>query len=88
MNAPIFKRSYGMEQSLESYSCQCSCTCVCNCSCSSSCPGLPPDPTDGSAWHALRESTTAQVRTDTSSNNRWSWYAGPGANVFTNVARP
>jgi len=35
MNAPIFKRSYEMEQSLESYSCHCSCSCVCNCTCGS-----------------------------------------------------
>ena len=36
MKTPIFKRSYDLEQSLESYSCHCGCSCascVCDCGC-------------------------------------------------------
>jgi len=34
VKTPIFKRSYDLEQSLESYSCHCNCVCgTCNCSC-------------------------------------------------------
>jgi len=78
MNAPIFNRSYEMEQSLESYSCHCSCTCVCNCICGSCmCPGMPePVPNE---WVALQSSISSGATAGTSSNNRHSWSSAPGA---------
>ena len=72
MKTPLYKRSYEMEQSIESYSCNCvcvGCSCPCGCWCSG---GM------------LQAANTSPASSSTQS----SYQNGMGAQNFTNLQRP
>ena len=63
MKTPLYKRSYEMEQSIESYSCNCvcsGCSCGCSCPCRVNLSAADSASPDGSAQSSYQNGMGAQ----------------------------
>ena len=76
MKKQLNKSTNGIEQSLESYSCNCSCHCGCGCGCTCICGPTPESGGINEGLHPGTSTSVAGVGSASASGPTWSGVAG------------